>query len=367
MPRGPSRPFPSVSLKDALAIPQGIRDHNAGHPMNRILLAEALDMGAASSAYRDLITAANKYNLISGNYNSETISLTDLGERVTAPSSEEERLTALRQAMEEVGLFKKMLTFYNNGRLPSRDVLKGALKKSPFNVPKEWAGEAAQIFEETGRFTGVVREMKGGTPYVVQDAGRPVQDEPNADIPRTEERPAPAIEVEAPATAVSPPSSAQSLLTEPTTTPSSSRQFFIAHGRDKDALSQLQSFLRDLDVPYVVAEEEANAGRPISQKIADLMRSCSAGIFIFSGDEEITDPSGNLVRRPRPNVVFELGAASFQYGQRIVIFKERGVEFPTDFRDLGYIEYDKGQLGAKSMELLRELIKLKAVRVMPGG
>jgi hypothetical protein len=66
-------------------------------------------------------------------------------------------------------------------------------------------------------------------------------------------------------------------------------------------------------------------------------------------------------------VVYELGAASFQYGQRIVVFKEQGVEFPTDFRDLGYIEYEKGRLGAKSMELLRELIKLKAVRVMPGG
>jgi len=50
-----------------------------------------------------------------------------------------------------------------------------------------------------------------------------------------------------------------------------------------------------------------------------------------------------------------------------VIFKERGVEFPTDFRDLGYIEYEKGGLSAKSMELLRELIKLKAVRVTAGG
>jgi predicted nucleotide-binding protein len=148
--------------------------------------------------------------------------------------------------------------------------------------------------------------------------------------------------------------------------PVSNRQFFVAHGRDKTALSQLQSILKDLDIPYVVAEEEPNVGRPISEKIADLMRSCSAGIFIFSGDEEVTDPNGLTVKRPRPNVVYELGAASFQYGQRIVIFKERGVEFPTDFRDLGYIEYDKGLLSAKSMELLRELIMLKAVKVTAG-
>src|SRR2546425_4879026 len=106
MPRGPSRPFPSVSLSEALAIPQGIRDHNAGHPMNRILLAGAIDMGAASSVYRDLIGAANKFGLITGHYNSETISLTELGERITAPASEEARLNGLREAMEQVALFK---------------------------------------------------------------------------------------------------------------------------------------------------------------------------------------------------------------------------------------------------------------------
>jgi predicted nucleotide-binding protein len=369
MPRGPSRPFPSVSLNDALVIPQGIRDHNAGHPMNRILLAGALDMGAASSDYRDLIAAANKFGLISGNYNSETLSLTELGDKLTAAASEEERLTAMREAMERVALFKRMLDYYNNGRLPSREVLKGALERAPFNVPSEWSAEAARVFEETGRLTGVVRAMKGGTPYVVREAGPPVrEDSTDEETSETEET---AVETPAPAArgtavaAAEQPSPPPAPAVAPA--PASSRQFFIAHGKDKDALAQLQTFLRDLDVPYVVAEEEPNAGRPISQKIADLMRSCSAGIFIFSGDEEITDAKGDTVRRPRPNVVFELGAASFQYGQRIVIFKEQGVEFPTDFRDLGYIEYEKGRLGAKSMELLRELIKLKAVRVLPGG
>lgn len=369
MPRGRSRPFPSVSLNDALVIPQGIRDHNAGHPMNRILLAGALDMGAASSDYRDLIAAANKFGLISGNYNSETLSLTNLGERLTAADSDEERLSAMRDAMERVVLFKKMLDHYNNGRLPSPLVLKGALERPPFNVPSEWSAEAARVFEETGRLTGVVRAMKGGTPYVVREAGPPVRDESNGDDAEGGDQAVASDEaMEAVPEAVTPgTASAATTPTTPAVAPPSSRQFFIAHGRDKDALAQLQAFLRDLDVPYVVAEEEANAGRPISQKIADLMRSCSAGIFIFSGDEEITDPNGNIVRRPRPNVVYELGAASFQYGQRIVVFKEQGVEFPTDFRDLGYIEYEKGRLGAKSMELLRELIKLKAVRVMPGG
>jgi predicted nucleotide-binding protein len=66
-------------------------------------------------------------------------------------------------------------------------------------------------------------------------------------------------------------------------------------------------------------------------------------------------------------VVFELGAASLLYNQRIVIFKEKDVMFPSDFRDLGYIEYERGKLAGTSLQLLKELIKLGAVQLLPGG
>ena len=377
MPRGPGRPYPSVSLRDALAIPYGLRDHNASHPMNRILLAEALGSQPASSAFRDQIGAASKYGLTTGNFNSETIALTPLGQKVANPSSEEEHLNALRQAMEQVPLFKQLLDHYNNNRLPVPNLLKSILERPPFNVPAEWSQEATQVFDATGRLTGVIRDI-GPNPYVLREAGPPIVAEVGADERSEAEAggspamatetpaaaPVPSAPSVAPAAAAAPPVAAPPV--EPATA-AASRQFFIAHGRDRTARAQLQSILKDLDIPYVVAEDEPNVGRPISQKIADLMRACSAGIFIFSGDEEVTDPTGAVVKRPRPNVVYELGAASLLYGQRIVIFKEAGVEFPTDFRDLGYIEYDKDLLSAKSMELLRELIKLKAVRVTAGA
>jgi predicted nucleotide-binding protein len=55
--------------------------------------------------------------------------------------------------------------------------------------------------------------------------------------------------------------------------------------------------------------------------------------------------------RPSENAIFELGAASALYGSRVVIFKETGVTFPTNFRDIGYIEFDKDRLDAKVNEL----------------
>ena len=149
--------------------------------------------------------------------------------------------------------------------------------------------------------------------------------------------------------------------------PPATLQFFIAHGYDKEAAQQVENILNELGIPYIVAVEEANAGRPISQKIKELMNACSGGKFIFSADEEFKDKDGNSIFRPRENVIYELGAASYLYDQRIVIFKERSVTFPSDFQDLGYIEFEKGQLAGKTMELLRELIALKAVKLLPGS
>ena len=121
-----------------------------------------------------------------------------------------------------------------------------------------------------------------------------------------------------------------------------------------------------MGVKGVVAKDEPHAGRPISKKVADCMRECSAGIFIASADDDALDADGNSVKRARQNVIYELGAASFVYGQRIVIFKEKGVEFPTDFSDLGYIEYEKGHLADMFSQLIGELVKLKAVRITAG-
>jgi hypothetical protein len=57
--------------------------------------------------------------------------------------------------------------------------------------------------------------------------------------------------------------------------------------------------------------------------------------------------------RPSENVVYELGAASILYENRIVISKEKGVSFPTDFSDLGYIGFEKDQLVAELGTLSR--------------
>ena len=93
------------------------------------------------------------------------------------------------------------------------------------------------------------------------------------------------------------------------------------------------------------------------------MQACNCAILIFTADEEFRDVNGDPVWRPSENVIHELGASSYLYGNRIVILKESSVELPTNFRDLGYISFEHDSLEAKTMDVLKELIGFEIVKI----
>jgi hypothetical protein len=138
---------------------------------------------------------------------------------------------------------------------------------------------------------------------------------------------------------------------------------FVAHGKNKKPLEQLKQILDQFKIPYKVAVDEPNLGRPIGSKIRDIMQACNCAILIFTADEEFQDKKGNVIWRPSENVIYELGAAGYLYDSRIVIMKEDDVVFPSNFRDLGHISFAKDQLDAKSMDVLKELIGFGIVKV----
>ncbi len=145
--------------------------------------------------------------------------------------------------------------------------------------------------------------------------------------------------------------------------PALGQAIFVGHGKNKKPLEQLKKILDQFRIPHKVAIDEPNLGRPIGAKVREIMESCNCAILIFTGDEEFRDIGGNEIWRPSENVVFELGASGYLYGNRIVIMKEESVEFPTNFRELGYISFAKDQLEAKAMEILKELIGFGIVKV----
>ncbi|HJP92990.1 MAG TPA: hypothetical protein VJ875_13620 [Pyrinomonadaceae bacterium] len=70
--------------------------------------------------------------------------------------------------------------------------------------------------------------------------------------------------------------------------------------------------------------------------------------------------------RPSENVVFELGASSVLYN-KIIIFKEVGVDFPSNFKDIGYISFEKDKLDAMVHQLFGELMAYGIINVTVNG
>ena len=125
----------------------------------------------------------------------------------------------------------------------------------------------------------------------------------------------------------------------------------------------MKKILDGFGIQYVVALDEPHAGRPISAKVAQLMNECTAGIFVFTKDELFyrKQKNGEMEEtwRPSENAIYELGAAGILWERKIIILKEDGVNFPSDFSDLGYISFADGEIGAKAMHIMQELIKFK--------
>jgi predicted nucleotide-binding protein len=344
------RPFTRNTLEEAIRFGQTIQDQNNGKPMKRIFIADHLKIKPASSNFKYLISASNQYGLTQGNEKSEYISLTPLGESI-AKTKGDDRIPFLQEACQKVPVFQKFYQRYRDAKLPT-DEYANKLLKDEFKVPAEHAAECFNLIITNGRFSGIIRDV-AGAPYVVFETTPVVSSEEEQQEQEEEEF----EETEEGATTPTP---------TPTPVVTKPKQIFIAHGKNTVPLEQLKKILDQFGkVPYKVAIDEPHRGRPISQKVADIMHNCSSAIFIFTADEEVTDFEGNKTYRPSDNVVYELGAAGVLYGKNIVIFKEQGVTFASDFSDLGYITFEKDNLSAKATDLLRELIEFGLLKITP--
>lgn len=337
--RRPRRPFPKFSLEKTLVVAQAIQEQNAGKPMKRLFVAEAIGRRPASTDFKYLLSSSFQYGLTVGSEKAEYIELTDLGQSITKPTSPQEKVIALQQAAQRPDLFKRIYEHYRDSKLPSGEFFKNVVERE-FGVPREWVDGCIEILVNNGWFASIIKDV-AGAPHVVFDrVPLPPPEEEEEEVPPSEAPPTiPAV---------------------PTV-----KQIFIGHGKNKVPLEQLKKILDQFKIPYKIAVDEPHTGRPISQKVADIMRSCTSAIFVFTADEENVDSEGNRISRPSDNVVYELGAATFLYGKNIVIFKEEGVTFASDFSDLGYITFEKDNIKAKATDLLRELIGFGLLKITP--
>jgi CAP12/Pycsar effector protein, TIR domain len=349
--------FPKHTLADAVRVPQAVEGANAGQPLPPVDTAMAMDISPGSSTLRTLLSAAINYGLTEGSYQADKVSLTPLGRSIVEPTSEEDKQSALVRAALTPTTFRKIYEYLKGKKLPETVFFENAVVRE-FGVPREHAKLCVSIFAKNMEFINALRLTRAGS-WLGSDV----------------------VPSESPDTAIRSPDKSDASGAVPDESklysqsnppglehpePSVKNAIFVGHGRNKKPLEQLKQILDQYQIPHRVAVDEANQGRPISTKVADLMHQCGAGILIFTADEEFKDEQGNSKWKPSDNVVYELGAASVLYGGRIIVFKEDAVDFATNFRDIGYISFERDALSNKTNELFKELIAFGLIKVSVG-
>ena len=77
------RPFPQNALEDALAVSQAIKEKNNGKPLEPEQVAKACNnVSHTSTKFFYLAASSRDYGLTNGSRDTETISLTDLGQSI---------------------------------------------------------------------------------------------------------------------------------------------------------------------------------------------------------------------------------------------------------------------------------------------
>ena len=130
---------------------------------------------------------------------------------------------------------------------------------------------------------------------------------------------------------------------------------FVVHGHAEGPKEQIARWLERVGIEAVILHEQPNAGRTIMEKFSEEAGGVGYAIVVATGDDEGQLRGGSkLLPRPRQNVVLELGFFHGKLGRdRVAILLEPGVELPSDYGGVVYIELDEA--GGWKLKLAQEL------------
>jgi hypothetical protein len=130
---------------------------------------------------------------------------------------------------------------------------------------------------------------------------------------------------------------------------------FLVHGRDHRVQGVARHIEKAGGKVTILQETTLNGASTTIERLEDQAAHACHAVVIFTGDDEgRLAGDEDLHRRARQNVVAELGYFVGNLGRRhVTVLSERGVEIPSNFSGVGYIELDEG--GAWRAKLLDEL------------
>ena len=354
--RKPSRPFPVFDLETALAVPRAIAERNAGKPLDRLLVADAVGRKPSSSDFRALLSASFNYGLTLGTQKANEISLTDLGQRIAMPTNAADKAKALIEAACKPELLGRIYKHFDRSKLPDGEFFKNQLVRI-FEVPAEYAEEVAGLVQRNASYAGLFLEASGSKYIRVDGKGQSSDCDDSSNDQNdhsgisAEGDNVDALDVSGDAINSTPAHVKEA-------SPPAKLRVFISHGRDMEIVDQVKTMLDLADFEAEVAVEQESTAIPVPQKVLEAMRRCDAAIICVTSDNGESDEAAML----NENVLIEIGAAFVLYDKQVVLVWEKGLPVPSNLQGLYRCEVDSGQLSWSSGMKLMATIKKFAIQ-----
>lgn len=142
-----TRPYPRVTLEQALRIPVALKEKNGGNPWSPSEVAGAVGLSIKTNDFFYMAAASRDFGLTEGSRDSDLISLTEFGRQVVYADSEEDEEARLREALLKIDIFRKVLEYYKGANLPEMKYLGNTLVRE-FNLDPSFHDEFSQLFKE---------------------------------------------------------------------------------------------------------------------------------------------------------------------------------------------------------------------------
>ena len=351
--------IPAHSLTDSLKIPEAIFDNYAGDPTEPIDVAAILGQAPKGSAFKMLSGAAIAYGLVDGGAQSETISVTELSERIFRPTQNGEDISAKREAFLRPRIINEFLNKYDKSPVPTNPIAINVIEK--LGVPRERAADVFSTIIDGAKKLGLVKEINGKT-YI-----RLLTDGQQPTSTATEEGLAP---INTPDVDKDSESGEQDnnhkqhieviAATSSVADNSKAKRVFITHGKNKTLVEPIKQLLAFGELEPVVSVELQSVSKPVPEKVMGDMRSCGAAIIHVEGEETLLSKQGDERTVLNPNVLIEIGAAMALYGRRFILLVKEGTTLPSNLQGLYEVRYSDDKLdGDATIRLLKAINDMK--------
>jgi hypothetical protein len=141
-----SRPFPSVTLEEAVVVPQKLKVLNGGNPWPPADLANAVGMSPKTNNFFYLTAGSRDYGLTEGTRYSKEIGLAEIGRAFVYADSKDAEREQLQRAFFNVPLFKDVFEHYKGSTLPELKYLANTLE-GKFQLPPTYHADFHRIFQ----------------------------------------------------------------------------------------------------------------------------------------------------------------------------------------------------------------------------